>query len=126
MGENEEDVIFWYKCACFCYSCKFAQKHSDLSCLPNLVDVICKLHELSMYKSDHTKFAEKKQMVGIYDGNEAVFKVHFGVNPWLIEPFMENLNLFHVENQSAIDIAYQVYFALEWIHWNTIDCFINS
>ena len=47
MEENEEDILFWYKCAHFGYSCKFAQKHySDPSCLQNLVDVICKLQEV--------------------------------------------------------------------------------
>ena len=40
MEENKEDFLFWYKCACFCYSCKFSQKHSDLSCLPNVGDVM--------------------------------------------------------------------------------------
>ena len=46
-------------------------------------------------------------MVGIYDDDEGVLKV------WCWPVVYQTL---YGENQNVIDIAYWVYFALEWIH----------
>lgn len=47
MEEVLDDVLFWYKCAKFCFTCRFCQEnYSDLLHLPSLSDLTRDLHRV--------------------------------------------------------------------------------
>ena len=49
MEERLDDLLFWYKCAMFCFACRYVQEnYSVCSCFPSLSDLMHDLHQMIM------------------------------------------------------------------------------